>query len=145
MSAQEQAETLLSLPYTQYVETERAPDKVGMTIYNRDKAFSGYNIYASFRDATPFVQLIDMDGHLVHRWAGNPPGVSSKWERVTPFPDGSIFLNSVMTSVDWQWVDVNSHTFMVYDIPGQMAHHAGGGDSWDSLRVRFTFLFKIWH
>ena len=123
-SAENQGASLLSLPYVQYVETEKDPNKVGTTIYNKEKAFSGYNIYTSHLDPSVFVNLVDMDGTLVHRWAGNPPYILSKWYDVTPFPDGSLFLTSKQTPIDWQRVDAASHTFMFYDMPGQMAHHA---------------------
>ena len=33
---EDSAESLLSLPYIQYVETEKAPNKVGTTIYNKN-------------------------------------------------------------------------------------------------------------
>ncbi|MBF0122758.1 MAG: aryl-sulfate sulfotransferase, partial [Candidatus Omnitrophica bacterium] len=68
--------------------------------------------------------LIDMDGTLVHRWIMNQRENIIAWKSVTPFPDGSIFLNSDQTKLDWQKVDINSHPLATYDMPEQMAHHA---------------------
>ncbi|MBF0122756.1 MAG: aryl-sulfate sulfotransferase [Candidatus Omnitrophica bacterium] len=123
-SDEDPSESLLSLPYIQYVETEKAPDKQGTTIYNKNKAFSGYNIYTSNNNLDVFVKLIDMDGALVHAWDRNPQDKSSRWQHVLPFPNGSIFLTSQWTQLDWQLLDANSRNLAVYDIPGQKAHHA---------------------
>ncbi|MBF0122113.1 MAG: hypothetical protein HQL21_01735 [Candidatus Omnitrophica bacterium] len=121
---EDSAASLLSLPYIDYVKTEKEPNKAGTTIYKKDKAFSGYSIYTSDMKPDGFVNLIDMDGKIVHRWARrNPQSVKVRWEQVTPFPDGSIFLSCHMGTIDWQWVDVNSHCIDVIDMPGQSAHH----------------------
>ena len=124
ISDEDRGESLLSLPYIQYVATEKAPDKVGTTIYKKDKVSSGYNIYTSVDDPAGFVHLIDMDGTLVHSWIKDPHSAPFLWKQVTPFPDGSLFLTTNLTSIDWQRVDVNSHVLATYDLPGQKAHHA---------------------
>ncbi|MBF0122757.1 MAG: hypothetical protein HQL21_05045 [Candidatus Omnitrophica bacterium] len=125
MTEEESEESLLSLPYIQYVETEKAPNKVGTTIYNKDKASSGYNIY-TFDDlmGNASIPLINMDGVLIHQWTTNLSNVTAKWYQATPFPDGSIFLTSKLTRIDWQRLNVNSHSMAIYDMPKQKAHHA---------------------
>ncbi|MBF0122754.1 MAG: aryl-sulfate sulfotransferase [Candidatus Omnitrophica bacterium] len=136
-----QDESLFSLPYIEYVKTEQAPGKAGTTIYKKDKAFPGYNLYTSDMIPDGFVHLIDMDGALIHKWAKNPQSEPFLWTQVTPFPNGSIFLtngrggdpdwhrSSLITDgqgggLDWQLVDATSRPISTYDIPGQEAHHA---------------------
>ena len=118
------SESLLSLPYMQYVETEKAPNKTGTTINKKDKAFQGYSIYTSNNDTNAFVHLIDMDGKLIHSWARNAQNGSLRWHHVIPFPDGSLLTTSQWTDLDWQRIDANSYCFATYDMPGQRAHHA---------------------
>ena len=117
--------SLLPWPDNQYVKREKMPGKVGTTIYKKDKAFHGYNIYTSNDDSNVFVHLVDMDGTLVHSWVGNPHNGPIKWKQVTAFPDGSLFLTSELTTPGWQKVDAASHNIAIYDMPGYKAHHAG--------------------
>ena len=123
MPDKDSTESLLSLPYIQYVKTETAPNKIGTTIYKKDKVFPGYSIYTSDMESNGFVNLIDMDGTIVHRWKKNNKNENFLWRQVTPFPNGSILLTSDMTPIDWQRVDADSHTIAIYDMPGQTAHH----------------------
>ncbi len=138
--------SLLSLPYIQYIATEKAPNKFGTTIYKKNKVSPGYNIYTSNNDRQDgFVNLIDLDGSLVHQWKRNQKDVPFVWKAVTPFPDGSLFLTSYRTEADWQWVDANSHSLVIYDMPGYKAHHAayclkeGGFISLVSKTIRIPF------
>ncbi|MBF0122751.1 MAG: hypothetical protein HQL21_05015 [Candidatus Omnitrophica bacterium] len=123
-SIEDPTESLLSLPYIEYVKIEDAPKKTGTTIYNKNKASPGYNLYTSDTNKDVFVNLIDMDGTLIHRWARNQQNGSLRWKQATPFPDGSLFLSSEWTMPDWQWLDENSHSRAIYNIPGQKAHHS---------------------
>ena len=115
-------ESLLSLPYAQYVKTEKNPEKIGTTIYKKDKAFPGYNIYTLSKNNDIFVNLIDMDGTLIHSWVINNERLP--WKAITPFPNGSIFFNSQSTGAAWEQVDVNSHILSSYNIPEYTSHHA---------------------
>ncbi len=116
-------ESLFSLPYLDYVEKEKSPNKAGTTIYKKEKAFPGYNLYAS-REKSILVDLIDMNGALIHQWELNNKKAHFRGPQVTPLPDGSIFLTSQWTLQGWKKIDANSHTIATYDIPGKKAHHS---------------------
>jgi len=55
-------EKLKSLPYISHTTEKVNQNQSGVTIYNPDLAFDGYNLYKYI--------LIDMEGEVVHRWKG---------------------------------------------------------------------------
>jgi hypothetical protein len=73
-SAEEQAsdlearlERLRSLPYTSFTEGKVDPKRRRVVFHDPTRSYKGYNVYASRVGAD--VQLIDMDGRVVHRWS----------------------------------------------------------------------------
>ncbi len=61
----EERETLASLGYLSGYED--APDRTGVTVYDKTRAFPGYNLQTSGHDTEAL--LLDMDGKVVHRWS----------------------------------------------------------------------------
>jgi len=55
---------LLSLPYV--ASRVATSDESGVTLHDRERAFSGLNLYTSSH--APVVLLMDMQGEIVHRW-----------------------------------------------------------------------------
>jgi Arylsulfotransferase (ASST). len=77
----------------------------GVTAYNRDKAYNGYTVYPSSKGAV----LIDMNGNIVHRWAGlygNPnkilPGGYILGSTGLRNPQFGAFNYYDLVQVDWQ-------------------------------------------
>lgn len=56
---------LRALPYASIGSEIVKDNKSGVTRYNREKAFLGYNFYAGGKGR---VYLMDMSGEIVHRW-----------------------------------------------------------------------------
>ncbi len=80
----------------------------GVTVYNRDKAYNGYTVYPSSKGAV----LIDMNGNIVHRWAGlygNPnkilPGGYILGSTGLRNPQFGAFNYYDLVQVDWQGKD----------------------------------------
>ncbi len=91
----EALERLQALPYLQGTHT--APDRIGVTDYQKDKAQPGLNLYNSGHAPEAF--LIDMEGRELHRWSypiellwpdERGPHQSSYWRRVHWLPDGGL-------------------------------------------------------
>ena len=113
------------------VTTKEPPHQSGTTIFKKNQAFHGYSLYTSYTPGC-IVNLINMDGTVVHRWTGNQKDRPFMCMYATPFPDGSILLSCEPGVPGWQWIDANSHTIATYNISGQHTHHGtyrlqGGG------------------
>lgn len=120
---EDSGDSLLSLPYIQYAKTENAPNKVGTTLYKKDKVCPGYNIYTSYWHSKAFVNLVDMNNNLIHRWEAigqRKANTRNAWKTVSPLPNGSIFI----MNDGWQLIDVNSRVLATYNIKGRLVHHA---------------------
>jgi len=63
---EERLERLRSVPYTATTDEEVTENLGGVTIYDRAKAWQGYNLYCSRIEPEAF--LLDMDGNIVNRW-----------------------------------------------------------------------------
>jgi hypothetical protein len=59
-------EMLRSVPYVDISETVGEEEVSGVTLYDPEKAYSGYNLYSSLSSGEVF--LLDMEGRVVHRW-----------------------------------------------------------------------------
>ena len=65
---------LRSVPYTSVTETPVDSTNSGVIVWDRDRAYGGYNLYCS--RVRPEVRLIDMQGNLVHIWTYPPDSVN---------------------------------------------------------------------
>jgi hypothetical protein len=98
MSPEERAERsrLGCIGYTE--AAAEAPTEVGVTVWDRERAESGLNLYCSGHGAEAV--LMDMSGEVLHSWsypyeklADAPPleePYQGAWRRVHLFPDGSL-------------------------------------------------------
>jgi hypothetical protein len=81
----EAIEQLKSVGYSAWSETS-ASAQSGVVHYEPERSYGGYNLYTDYTDAAT---LVDMHGHVVHRWrfpAGE--GISREFARM--LPDGSL-------------------------------------------------------
>jgi hypothetical protein len=62
----ERLEKLRSLPYTSVTSDDADQDRTGVTIYDGQRAYPGYNLFCS--EVSPTAFLMDMEGNVVHRW-----------------------------------------------------------------------------
>jgi len=82
-------ERLRSVPYTTMTETAVDSTNSGVTIYDRDRAYDGYNLYCS--RISPEVRLVDMEGNLVHMWT-HPSDTSMIWDHAIMLPNGDVVV-----------------------------------------------------
>ena len=72
------------LPYLQGVEPAKGPSNV--TVYNKQKAFNGLNLYNSAHK--PSATLMDMEGNVIHEWG---LGYDDIWPDDNKFDDKGRF------------------------------------------------------
>ena len=85
---------LSSLPYLQGYKP--APEKSGVTCYDKESAFDGLNFYLSGH--APRAYLTDMEGKVLHEWGleyeklppGADPAKGMHWRRAHLFPNGDL-------------------------------------------------------
>ena len=63
LSESAELEKLKALPYLTYTAKEADKAQSGVTIYNPDLAYNGYNLHGHV--------LMDMEGNIVHKWKGS--------------------------------------------------------------------------
>jgi len=88
---------------------QRKPNREGVTVYNKDKACKGYNLYLS--GCNPFsvhskqVFLIDMEGNILHSWHPllDKELMDTNWRRAYLYKNGDLLViieNSVLVKLD---------------------------------------------
>jgi hypothetical protein len=90
---------LKSLPYVSWSDTNADDSLYGVTIYHKDKAFPGYNLYFNLKDRA---YLMDMEGKIVHTWF--MPYHTGVWEYGYLKPNGNLIAYSIdlaATELDW--------------------------------------------
>ena len=75
---------LRSLPYVDAVDIDPSQQS-GVTLYKKDKACTGYNLYSIRLLST--AELIDMDGNIINSWSFSP---SSHWDNIELLPNGDL-------------------------------------------------------
>ena len=63
---EQRLEQLRSIPYTSVTEDKVDQTQSGVTVFDRDMAYHGYNLFCS--RVAPEVVLLDMEGRPVHSW-----------------------------------------------------------------------------
>jgi len=56
---------LLALPYLSWSDEEADPEKLGVTIWDEERAWNGYNLYTNDVNEA---YLMDMGGRRLHSW-----------------------------------------------------------------------------
>lgn len=83
----ERLKVLRSVPYTTVTEEEVSPDRVGVVLHNRERAYEGYNIYIDRSSSS--VALMDMEGTVVHRWT-YPDDQPRHWDHAIMLGNGDV-------------------------------------------------------
>jgi len=107
-------EQFKSLPYVSWSEKKVNKSVSGVTKHDREKAFSGYNLYA---DNARYAYLMDMAGNIVYRWRF-PPSIQGEWQYAELLDDGAIV--AFCTGKCVAKIDRNSNLIWLLNI---RAHH----------------------
>jgi hypothetical protein len=93
------AEAMKSLPYSSFAASENGK-KDGVTEYRKDASGPGLNLYNSYYQ--PGAALLDMEGHVLHRW--RPESGGPRWHYVRLLADGDLLVcveDEMMMRLDW--------------------------------------------
>lgn len=83
---------LLALPYIGYVKAESDTQGEGVVLYDADRSYPGYNLYAIHKRCA--AELIDEHGRLLRSWS-HPSG--RNWANVELLPNGDLLA----IGADW--------------------------------------------
>jgi hypothetical protein len=81
---------LRSIPYTDVTEEKVNETRSGVTIFDRDRAYHGYNLFCS--RVAPEVVLLDMEGRPVHSWRYKFEHPDDLCEHAILLEDGSVLV-----------------------------------------------------
>ncbi len=126
----EQRELVSRLQSVGYLDGyETAGDRVDVTVWNRQKAYPGLNLYISGH--TPAAFLTDMSGRLLHQWAHDfrralPDAEVSRegqsgtgyWRRVHLFPNGELLA----IFSDYGLIRLDEDSQLLWATPGGFHH-----------------------
>jgi hypothetical protein len=93
------AEAMKSLPYSSFAASDNGR-KDGVTEYRKSASESGLNLYNSYYQ--PGAALLDMEGHVLHRW--RPESGGPRWHYVRLLADGDLLVcveDEMMMRLDW--------------------------------------------
>lgn len=84
-------EQLMSLPYITWTENKIDTSVVGVTTYDPDRAYPGFNLFVNKKD---MAYLMDMNGNITHRWIlpHTPRGI---WEYAVLKDNGNLIAACV--------------------------------------------------
>jgi len=115
LSDRERMKQLLALPYLSHSPEQAEEDRTGVVLYDREKAYDGYNLYTS--RTSPEIFLIDMEGNVVRRWT-SPQERETIVEYAALFDDGDLIVINKFEDV--VRIDLRGETIWRQEIP---AHH----------------------
>ena len=139
---------LRSVPYTSVTETPVDSTNSGVIVWDRDRAYGGYNLYCS--RVRPEVRLIDMQGNLVHIWT-YPPDSANTLDHAIMLENGDVVVIEKfkhLLRLDWDSNPVWRHRMEVhhdvmpladgtfYTIIRDIREHRG-------LQVRFPAIVRL--
>jgi hypothetical protein len=119
----EQLEKLHALPYLQ--GTQKAPELEGVTVFDREHAFDGVNLFNSGH--APEAYAMDMEGRMLHTWRFDVADVwphvphtlhSEFWRRAYWYPNGDVLV--IFEGIGMIKIDKDSNLLWKYD---EACHH----------------------
>jgi hypothetical protein len=99
VSAAARAEAIKSLPYASFDPQEKEK-RDGVIEYRKEASDPGLNLYNSYYQ--PGAVLLDMDGHVLHRW--RPESGGPHWHFVRLLSNGDLLVcveDEMMMRLDW--------------------------------------------
>ena len=100
----ERLKVLRSVPYTAVTREEVSDSTAGVVLYDRAKAYRGYNLYVDRSSSS--VALMDMNGRVVHRWS-YPDKKPRFWDDAVMLANGDMLV--IRKFYDVLRLDWNSH------------------------------------
>ena len=101
-------EAVKSVPYLTWAPAEKTINKVGVTLWDKERSYAGINIYNP-RNLTR-AYLMDMSGSIVHTWSAER-GEGDSWHHIEMCENGdlmAIVKDEVLMRLDWdsnvRWV-----------------------------------------
>ena len=93
--------TLSSLPYVNWVSSDKEVEETGVILYDRKLAYNGINLYHAL--ASSEASLIDMSGNILHKWAKKLEGNKGGWTYVEMCKNGDLLVLTPqqITCLDW--------------------------------------------
>jgi hypothetical protein len=95
-------ESIKSLGYVGWVNTQENFEKRGVTQYNPQLAFEGLNLYSS--STLPEAYLIDMEGNILHKWTKQMNEGNNWRHHVELCEDGDLLVivrDKMLMCLDW--------------------------------------------
>ncbi|MFC2154576.1 arylsulfotransferase family protein [Candidatus Altiarchaeota archaeon] len=108
-----------------------APEKIGVTVYDKELAFDGLNMFTSGHAAEAFI--MDMEGNIIHNWRYNIESVwegypmipeNRYWRRIFLFDNGDIL--AIFEGIGIIKLDKNSN--LIWEHKGEEHHDISVSD-----------------
>jgi hypothetical protein len=139
---------LRSVPYTAVTPEEVADGTTGVVLYDKARAYRGYNIYVDRSSSS--VVLMDMDGRVVHRWS-YPDKQPRFWDHAVMLANGDVVAIRKFYDVlrlDWNsslvWrSEVEAHHEITLLPDGSLLVIVREQHVHRGLRVRFPAIVRL--
>jgi hypothetical protein len=141
---------LRSVPYTMTTSDQAAPDKVGVVIYDPERAYPGYNIYTMLESYRAC--LSDMEGKIVKTWSyGSDEDKRWDWENAVMLDNGDVLIiekYGYLLRLDWNGNLIWRHAVVVHHEVTPLADGtfyciAREVKSYRGLKVRFPAIVHL--
>ncbi len=146
---QQRLEQLRSVPYTSVTDDKVDEAIAGVTVFDSDRAYHGYNLFCS--RVAPEVVLLDMEGRPVHSWRYNFEHPDDLCEHAILLEDGSVIVVDRFKHIlklDWRsngiWITkVVAHHDVCLTPDGKIYTISSTGVDHRGLIVRFPVLVEL--
>jgi hypothetical protein len=146
---EERLEKLRSVPYTSVTADKVDEEKFGVTVYDRERAYNGYNLFCA--RVLPEILLLDMEGNPVHRWRYAFEQQGDICEHAILLEDGSVIVVDRFKHIlklDWMsngiWrTQVVAHHDVCFTPDGSIYTITLEGVDRRGLAVRFPVIVEM--
>jgi hypothetical protein len=147
VAADEDLKALVALPYLSWTTEEADPEKLGVTIWDTERAWSGLNLYTNDVNEA---YLMDMSGRRLHTWT--LPEEFTHCEHFELLPGGGIVVVCVgqglvrldrRSKVLWELDKRIHHDVAVVEDGSFWVPIRGRGRKYQGRRVGFDGLIRV--
>ncbi len=145
---QARLDKMRSLPYTAVSDEEASADQSGVLVYDRDRAWPGYNLL--FDRLETRAAFLDMEGNVVHQWSDIQMGERG-WQHGIFLENGDIvtFVQDMETvRLDWNsvvlWKKMRPVHHEVCRLPDGTFYFIGRKmETYRGLLVKFPVMIRV--